>query len=408
MIASLALTSLLALPSLFKSVSATPAEPSIAGRATCTVTGAQNAGTDDVPAIEAAIASCSTGTVVLSAGVTYALRSTLDLSECSGCTIAIEGTLKLSDDLDYWEGNQAAILVNGVTGATITSQTSTGLVDGNGVPFWTEFASNSDYARPTLMYIEKSSGITVSNLRFKNAPNVFHSVTGSSTNVIYTGLQLSAVEDDGAVPKNTDGFDVGLSTFVTIHNTTVVNDDDCVAFKSGSSFTTVTDITCTGSHGISVGSLGGGEGSTDTVENIYVNGATMIDSTKAVGIKLYEGGSSHGTATVKNVTFENVVVQGSDYAAQIQSCYDSASAANCTANPSTSSITDVNFINFSGTTSSTYSPTVANLNCPGAGTCDISFTGFTVKNPSGTSTVLCSNIDDSSSLGLTCSGAASG
>lgn len=81
-----------------------------------------------------------------------------------------------------------------------------------------------------------------------------------------------------------------------------------------------------------------------------MNGATMIDSTKAVGIKLYEGGSSHGTATVKNVTFENVVVQGSDYAAQIQSCYDSASAADCTANPSTSSITDVNFINFSGTT----------------------------------------------------------
>lgn len=99
------------------------------------------------------------------------------------------------------------------------------------------------------MYIEKSSGITVSNLRFKNAPNVFHSVTGSSTNVVYTGLQLSAVEDDGAVPKNTDGFDVGSSTYVTIHNTTVVNDDDCVAFKSGSSYTTVTDITCTGSHG---------------------------------------------------------------------------------------------------------------------------------------------------------------
>lgn len=76
----------------------------------------------------------------------------------------------------------------------------------------------------------------------------------------------------------------------------------------------------------------------------------MIDSTKAVGIKLYEGGSSHGTATVKNVTFENIVVQGSDYAAQIQSCYDSASTADCTANPSTSSITDVYFINFSGTT----------------------------------------------------------
>lgn len=76
----------------------------------------------------------------------------------------------------------------------------------------------------------------------------------------------------------------------------------------------------------------------------------MIDSTKAVGIKLYEGGSSHGTATVKNVTFENVVVQGSDYAAQIQSCYESASAEDCAANPSTSTVTDVHFINLSGTT----------------------------------------------------------
>lgn len=148
MIASLALTSLLALPSLLKSASATPAKPYIAKRATCTVTGAQNAGTDDVPAIEAAIASCPTGTIVLSAGITYALRSTLDLSGCSGCTIAIEGTLKLSDDLDYWEGKQAAILVNGVTDATITSQTSTGLVDGNGVPFWT--GTSLDYIRVAL------------------------------------------------------------------------------------------------------------------------------------------------------------------------------------------------------------------------------------------------------------------
>lgn len=137
MIALPALTALLTLPPLLESAFAVPHEPSLARRATCTVTGAQNAGTDDVPAIEAAIASCSTGTVILSAGITYAIRSTLDLSGCSGCTIAIEGTLKLSDDLDYWEGKQAAILVNGVTGATITSQTSTGLVDGNGVPFWT-------------------------------------------------------------------------------------------------------------------------------------------------------------------------------------------------------------------------------------------------------------------------------
>jgi galacturan 1,4-alpha-galacturonidase len=56
-------------------------------------------------------------------------------------------------------------------------------------------------------------------------------------------------------PKNTDGFDVGASTYVTIQHTSVTNDDDCVAFKPGSTYTYVKDITCTGSHGLSVGSL---------------------------------------------------------------------------------------------------------------------------------------------------------
>lgn len=118
-------------------VSTIPTESSVAKRATCTVTAAQNAGIDDVPAIQDAIASCPTGTIVFTAGITYDIRSTVDFTGCHGCTIAIEGTLKLSDDMDYWEGKTAAFLINGITGATITSQTSSGVIDGNGVPFWT-------------------------------------------------------------------------------------------------------------------------------------------------------------------------------------------------------------------------------------------------------------------------------
>lgn len=74
----------------------------------------------------------------------------------------------------------------------------------------------------------------------------------------------------------------------------------------------------------------------------------MINSAKAVGIKLYEGGSTHGVATVRNVTWSDIKVQNCDYAAQIQSCYGAADPTNCIA--STHSITDVRFINFSGTT----------------------------------------------------------
>lgn len=88
---------------------------------------------------------------------------------------------------------------------------------------------------------------------------------------------------------------------MTIAHATVTNQDDCVAFKPGANLVTVTDITCTGSHGLSVGSLGGST-SADSVTNVLVDGATMINSAKAVGIKLYDGASGHTAATVRNVT----------------------------------------------------------------------------------------------------------
>ncbi|KAF8994407.1 family 28 glycoside hydrolase [Cyathus striatus] len=368
----------------------------ISKRAVCTVTSAGDSGIDDVPSALAAIKSCGNGgTIVFPANTTFAFRSQLDITGCVGCTIQIEGTLKLSDDTDFWNGKKQIIYVNGINGATITTATGTGVFDGNGVPYWKIFASNSSYARPTMVSINNSKNIAVTKLRFKNAPNVFHDVKGGSTNILY-----------GAVPKNTDGFDVGASKYVTIQNVKVTNQDDCVAFKAGADYTTVTDITCSGSHGLSVGSLGKSAGSTDTVTNIYVKGATMINSAKAVGIKLYQGGSSHGVAMVRNVTYDTITVQNSDYAVQIQSCYDSDTAEDCNNAPSSSVIDEVYFKNFKGTTSTKYDPVLGNLNCPGAGTCNIYFTNFTAVTPKGKANFLCSNVDSSPSI--TCSGSASG
>ncbi|KAG6821474.1 hypothetical protein H0H93_010198 [Arthromyces matolae] len=313
-------------------------------RATCTVTSGQSTSVDDVPAIESAIKSCGNGgIIVIPAGYTYQIKTTLDFTGCVNCEMQIEGTLKLSSNTTFWDGVRAAILLTNIQGATIHSKTGSGLVDGNGKPFWVAFAADSSYARPTLMYITGGSNIVVENLSFRNAPNVFHSVTGGATNVIYRGLTLNAEVYSDATPKNTDGFDVSAS-YVTISNVSVTNQDDCVAFKAGANYVTVTDITCNGSHGLSVGSLG--KSNNDVVSNIYVNGATMINSAKATGIKLYDGTSGHGVATVKNVTFSNIVVDNSDYAAQIQACYESSS----TCVPSSHSITDVYWTNISGTT----------------------------------------------------------
>ena len=268
---------------------------------------------------------------------------------------------------------------------------------------WDLFASDSSYARPTLLYITGGSDITVSGLRQKNPPNVFNSVKGGSTNVVFSNLKMDATSKSDNLPKNTDGFDIGDSTYVTINNVNVSNDDDCVAFKPGANYATVNEITCTGSHGISIGSLG--KSSSDTVKNIYVSNANMIDSTKAAGIKTYPSGGSHGTSTVSNVTFTGFTVDNSDYAFQIQSCYGE-DGGYCADNAGTAKLTGIKVIGFSGTTSSKYAPITANLNCGSKGTCDVAISSYNVKPPSGTGKVLCANTP--SALGVTCSSGASG
>lgn len=268
---------------------------------------------------------------------------------------------------------------------------------------WDLFASDSSYARPTLLYITGGSDITISGLRQKNPPNVFNSVKGDSTNVVFSDLEMDATSKTDNDPKNTDGFDIGASTYVTISNVQVTNDDDCVAFKPGSNYVTVTDITCTGSHGLSVGSLG--KSSDDTVKNIYVSGATMVDSTKAAGIKTYPSGGSHGLSTVTNVTWDGVVVDGCDYAIQIQSCYGEDDSY-CEEYPGDAVLTDVVFKSFSGTTSGKYDAVTGNLDCGADGTCGVTVSDYTVKPASGSGEVLCANTP--SNLGVTCTSGASG
>lgn len=133
--------------------------------------------------------------------------------------------------------------MSGISGAKIYSSTGTGVIDGNGQDAWDRFAEDSSYDRPTLFWINGSKDVTVQNLQFKNAPNVFHSARGSSSNINYIDIDLSAVSKSSNLPKNTDGWDIGPASYVTIAGATVTNNDDCVAFKPGADYVTVTDIT---------------------------------------------------------------------------------------------------------------------------------------------------------------------
>jgi galacturan 1,4-alpha-galacturonidase len=357
----------------------------LAKRATCTPASAGNSGIDDSPAIKSAITACGVeGTIVIPSGVTYAIRSPVDFTGCNGCTFNIEGTLKASNDLDYWYYKTEMFLINGIRGATIQSVLGTGVIDGNGQAAYDEFATNTTLKRPALYSIKGgSTAITTRNIHMKNPPGIFVHVGGGSSNINFASMYLTSASKSGIAPKNTDGFDVWDASFVTIADTTISNQDDCVAFKAGCSYVTVTNINCTGSHGLSVGSLGKEHGAVDIVKNIYVNGAKMINSSKAVGIKLYPSGPNHGSAIVSNVTWANVIVDGCDYA------------------PTTATFSGIKLINFSGDTSAHYQPTTADVTCPPGG-CNVAFTGYNMLSPLGTSKVICATNGGTIS-GVTCS-----
>ncbi|KAF4258616.1 hypothetical protein CNMCM8812_006214 [Aspergillus fumigatus] len=366
---NLALFSLLSLSSAAPSQVERSPDAVLKPRAVCTPTAGGSPSIDDVPAIRKAIASCGNGgTIVFPAGSTYYLNSVLDLAGCSNCDIQVEGVLKFSGSTEYWGGKTAMLNIDMINGLRLRSLTGSGVIDGNGQNAYDRFASDKNYKRPTLLYITGGSNIEVSGLRQKNPPNVFNSVKGDTQHVTFKNLRMDATSNSQNPPKNTDGFDIGASTHVTISSVSVTNDDDCVAFKPGSNYVTVEDVTCTGSHGISVGSLG--KSGPDVVQNILAHRITMIESTKAAGIKTYPSGNGHGLSTVKNVTFSDFNVRGCDYAFQIESCYGE-SESYCESNPGNAILQGIVVKGFSGTTSGKYDPVVANLNCGARGTCDL-------------------------------------
>ena len=244
------------------------------------------------------------------------------------------------------------------------------------------------------------SYVTFSKMQVKNAPFWFFFVDNGSTNVEFSELVLTAITTSENRPANTDGFDTGECSHVRIMNNHVTTGDDCVSFKNGSNYITVENITCVGSHGLSVGSLGLEAKSTYFAKNIYVSNATMINCSLALRIKFYPGGPSHGTVLVSNVTYKDIQVDNCDYAFQMDNCYES-DTTQCQRYPSAAKVSEISLINITGKTGEKYDPVVAKIFGPPSGTCDITFKQWNIIAPSGKSTVLCSHCDHPSGIPCT-------
>lgn len=103
---------------------------------------------------------------------------------------------------------------------------------------------------------------------------------------------------------------------------------------------------CTGSHGMSVGSLGQYKGETDIVENLYIYNITMANASDAARIKVWPGietafqtllNGGGGLGRVKNVTYDLFKNINNDRAITITQCYGQKNQTLCEEHPVSSS-----------------------------------------------------------------------
>jgi len=141
-----------------------------------------------------------------------------------------------------------------------------GVLNGNGQPWYDRFATNATLMRPTLMVLDGVKGGSVTGLKLRQAPT-WNFFVANSSSVLISDIDIAVASTSTNVAKNTDGWDTYRSDNVVIQNSVISNGDDCVSFKPNSTNVVVQNLVCTGSHGISVGSLGQYPAEVDIVEN---------------------------------------------------------------------------------------------------------------------------------------------
>ncbi|KAF4838751.1 Exopolygalacturonase X-1 [Colletotrichum tropicale] len=368
---------------------------------------------DDAPKILDAFKKCNNGgTVVFDKS--YLIGSPLDLTFLKHIDVVITGSIEFNDDPYYWADNsfkfafqnQSVFWKLGGEDINIYGDLSNdqSVIDGRGQAYWVAIQTNSSLLRPMLFSFEGVKGATMSHLRMRNPPNWFNLIA-NSTDVLISNMDLRAESTNGTKIANSDGWDTYRSDRVVIQDSYIINTDDCVSFKPNSTNVVIQNLDCTGSHGISVGSLGQYKGETDIVENLYIYNITMADASDAARIKVWPGIESSfqtllngggGLGRVRNVTYDLFKNINNDRAITITQCYGQKNQTLCEEHPANLTITDITLKNIYGTTSAKLDPQAGTLVCSAPDRCsNIRAENVTVTVPSGKAPVYeCKNLDN--------------
>nr|ADN18849.1 polygalacturonase [Phytophthora capsici] len=150
--------------------------------------------------------------------------------------------------------------------------------------------------------------------------------------------------------QNTDGFDMTKNDHVTITGNKIYNQDDCLAMQSSTN-TIFSNNLCSGSHGISVGSIGGAAvDQTTTVSGLTVQGNTITNSDNGLRIKTLIGMKG----LVTNVKYINNQLNNVKNAIAIHSDYSRSTGAYTGAATSLVTISDITVDGLTGSAGQIY------------------------------------------------------
>ncbi|KAJ4393006.1 hypothetical protein N0V93_002210 [Gnomoniopsis smithogilvyi] len=386
---------------------------------TCTVPASVD-GSDAAPAILSAFQTCNNGgTIVLDAS--YNISSPLNLTFLSHVDVALTGTVSFNPDIAFWTRVDGAYPITYQNSSTFWKLGGedvniygggVGTLDGNGEVWWDAHLTNSSLVRPILFVADGLQGATISGLNFVNPPNWFNLIANSS-DVVVSGLNLSAVWSTGEETPNSDGWDIYRSDSIVLQDSIVNNGDDCVSFKPNSTNIVVQNLYCNGSHGISVGSLGQYVNEYDIAENITVYNISMSNAGDGARIKVWPGIESTlstllngggGSGYVKNVTYQLFNNTNNDWSIEVNQCYGQSNATLCELYPSKMTISEIYFKDFYGVTSTKNEPYVGTLVCSGPEQCsDFYASNVNVTPPNGEAPKwVCSGFNTTGLQGFDC------
>nr|Q1HAY5.1 RecName: Full=Probable endopolygalacturonase B; AltName: Full=Pectinase B; AltName: Full=Polygalacturonase B; Flags: Precursor [Aspergillus luchuensis]BAE94655.1 polygalacturonase [Aspergillus luchuensis] len=279
---------------------AAPAAATPLEKRSCTFTSAS--------AAKSGKSSCSTITfdnIAVPAG------ETLDLTGLKkGTTVIFEGETTFG--YKEWKGPLISM-----SGTDITVKQASGAkINCDGARWWDGKGSNGGKTKPKFFQAHKLDESSITGLKIYNTP-----VQGFSILADHLTITDVTIDDSAGTSKghNTDAFDIGQSTYITIDGATVYNQDDCLAINSGEHIT-FTNGYCDGGHGLSIGSIGGR--SDNTVNDVTISNSKVVNSQNGVRIKTIYG----KTGTVENVKFEDITLSDiSKYGIVVEQDYENGS-----------------------------------------------------------------------------------